>query len=134
MQFQFKGYGSLLFPVAATAYFPYDFFSGDIRLANGSSAYEGRVEVFYNKTWGTVRAEYYLSINTAKVVCRQLGFTGAISVHRSAYFGHGSGLVLLSRVECQGNEARLSDCSHAGWNAHGIFHRDDDLGVVCSRE
>jgi hypothetical protein len=104
----------------------------DIRLANGSSVYEGLVEVFHNKTWGTVRAYFSTSINIAKVACRQLGFTGAISVHMNAYFGPGKGPVLLSKVKCQGSEARLSDCSHAGWNTQGTFFRDDDLGVVCS--
>ena len=52
----------------------------------------------------------------------------------NAYFGPGKGPVLLSKVKCQGSEARLSDCSHAGWNTQGTFFRDDDLGVVCSRK
>ena len=117
-----------------TIYFPYDFFSGDIRLANGSSAYEGRVEVFYNGTWRPVNTNVFPHISMAKVVCRQLGLTGALSVHSGGYFGPGSGPVGLRRLICHGNETRLSDCYHKGWYTQGIFYRDHDMGVVCSRE
>ena len=43
---------------------------------------EGRLEVFYNDTWGTVCDHYFTDIS-AKVVCSQLGF--GFVVHISTY-------------------------------------------------
>ncbi len=53
---------------------------GDLRLVDNSDQIEGssgRLEVYYNGTWGTMCYDSF-SRNNAVVVCRQLGFPAFI--------------------------------------------------------
>ena len=46
---------------------------GTVRLVNGATTNQGRVEVCVGRTWGTVCDDYF-GTNDARVVCRQLGY------------------------------------------------------------
>lgn len=49
---------------------------GDVRLRDGHTFSEGRVEVCINNVWGTVCHDGWNSMD-ARVVCRQLGYSAA---------------------------------------------------------
>ena len=100
-----------------------------IRLVNGSTYYEGRVEVNYDGEWGTVCDDGW-SYADARVVCRQLGFYWG-SAYTGAYFGQGSGPILLDDVTCTGNEATLSNCGHLGVGNTRNCDHSEDAGVRC---
>ena len=104
-------------------------FEGDIRLVDGASPNEGRVEVYHNNAWGTVCDDGW-DINDATVVCRQLGFDFAVSAHGFSAFGTGTGPIHYDDVDCLGTEERLTNCSHNGIGIHNCIHFED-AGVVC---
>ena len=103
-----------------------------IRLNGSGNNISGRVEVFNpNFGWGTVCGDYSFRITESNVVCRQLGFTGAKAVRKQAYYGAGSGPILLREVKCNGEESYIWDCSHSGWNEHECGGHWEDAGVEC---
>ena len=98
-----------------------------VRLVGGSTPNEGRVEVYYNGTWGTV-CDGSWSRTDGNVVCRMLGYPGAVSTSRGGHFG--AGRIWLDGVNCSGSENSLLNCSHNGWGDHDCDH-SKDVGVVC---
>ena len=61
---------------------PFDY----IRLVDGNSVMEGRVEVFHDGQWGSICDDGW-DINDATVVCHQLGYARAIAYLEYAVFG-----------------------------------------------
>lgn len=62
---------------------------GDMRLADGDTANEGRVEIYYSGQWGTV-CDNLWDLTDASVVCRALGFENATEALGGATFGPGN--------------------------------------------
>ncbi|XP_073701089.1 galectin-3-binding protein B-like [Garra rufa] len=101
---------------------------GNVRLV-GDLDSSGRVEVYHDRQWGSVCDDGW-DLAEAQVVCRQMGFPGAISAIPGGTYGEGSGQIWLDEMKCKGSESSLSDCSFNGWGVTDCTHKED-AGVVC---
>lgn len=107
---------------------------GDLRLANGGVPSQGRVEIYHDGQWGTICDDFW-DLDDARVVCRQLGFPGALNYTLHGFFGPGGENtrevpIWLDNVRCGPFEERLDRCSSHGWGIHNCDHHED-AGVIC---
>ena len=89
----------------------------------------GRVEVLHNDAWLTVCGSHHWDLQNANVVCRQLGYDGALQSLRYTEFGRRTGQAWLKYLDCTGNETLVSQCP-LRWRTHrcGDYY---NAGVVC---
>lgn len=107
--------------------------AGDVRLVDGYRPAEGRVEMWYNGCWGTICDDFW-SLNDARVVCRQLGYPGAVRALQRASHGQGNGAIVLDDLLCRGNEENLLQCpSFTPPGTHNCAH-SEDASVVCEND
>ncbi|NXI28462.1 NETR protein, partial [Sterrhoptilus dennistouni] len=100
-----------------------------VRLVDGESTKEGRVEVLLHGQWGSVCDDDWTDRDAA-VVCRQLGFSGTAKARAMAYFGEGHGPIHLDNIECSGMEHTLGQCATPDTRIHSCWHTED-VGVMC---
>ena len=108
---------------------------GEIRLSNGSNALEGRVEICYNRAWGTVCTSGFAQTE-ADVVCsqndRQFGYAHSGSTPlRDGRFGEGEGPIFIDNIGCDEEDTSLSGCSVTGLMGFYECDHSQDSGVIC---
>ena len=104
-----------------------------VRLVDGTSNTNGRVEVYFSGEWGTV-CDWEWDRNDAEVVCRQLGFARAVRPLHSSDVPNGVGRIWLEYVACGGDESNLHECPSRGFGQVSTILCDHsyDAGVECS--
>ncbi|XP_032297005.1 deleted in malignant brain tumors 1 protein-like isoform X3 [Coturnix japonica] len=104
--------------------------SMELRLVNGSTRCNGRVEVFHNDTWAALCDDGW-GMAEAQVVCRQLGCGEALFAPVGSRFGQGSGQMWPGNINCTGSESALFTCRTRQWNK-STCHPWTSAGVVCA--
>ena len=86
-----------------------DYVDGDIRLIDGSEWY-GRLEIYQNGVWGSLRS---LNYQAATVACKQLGqgpLIGYYQLYQTSLFSAYLYPMWNSNIRCYGSEQKLVDC------------------------
>ncbi|XP_053387660.1 deleted in malignant brain tumors 1 protein-like [Mercenaria mercenaria] len=100
----------------------------NIRLAGTSGPYHGRVELEVSDTWGTVGDDYFGTYE-GRAVCRMLGLEFE-SRRIGAYYGQGSGPVLVDRLDCPYSATHINQCRYSVDNYFNTQHYED-VSVTC---
>ncbi|XP_043538442.1 deleted in malignant brain tumors 1 protein-like [Chiloscyllium plagiosum] len=103
-----------------------------LRLVNGESRCDGRVEVYYEGRWGGVQDTMW-DQNDANVVCRQLGCGYALEMYNSSKYGESDGGPWVHVVQCNGQESQLQDC-RISKTLTSSATEGSAVGVLCSGE
>ena len=86
-------------------------FSSDIlgvRLASANNdPFQGPVEVFHNGSWRKVCGDSDWDLRDANVVCRELGFAGALVADKTTSSARGNEKIWMT---CTGNEKSWTEC------------------------
>ena len=100
-------------------------------MQDGSTEYEGRIEVRKNGgPWGLVCDDGF-GIEDANVFCKMLGYTnGAETVYTNSHFGHGNLNYHSVYLGCTGAEESFLDCPANSWNSHNCGS-GEAAGVKC---
>ncbi|KAM9355266.1 lysyl oxidase homolog 3B isoform 1-T1 [Pholidichthys leucotaenia] len=104
--------------------------STNVRLKGGARVGEGRVEVLRNNEWGTVCDDRW-NLQSASVVCRELGFGSAKEALTGARMGQGMGPIYMNEVKCLGEERSIWNCPYKNITSEDCQHMED-AAVRCN--
>ncbi|KAK2892201.1 lysyl oxidase homolog 3B isoform X3 [Channa argus] len=104
--------------------------STNVRLKGGARVGEGRVEVLKDNEWGTVCDDRW-NLQSASVVCRELGFGSAREALTGARMGQGMGPIYMNEVKCLGTEKSIWNCPYRNITSEDCKHVED-AAVRCN--
>ena len=60
-----------------------------------------------------------------------MGYGAAKDAPGRAYFGQGTGRILLNDVGCDGSEVNIEECEHSGWKQRTCRSHRKDASAIC---
>ncbi|NXW20850.1 C163A protein, partial [Circaetus pectoralis] len=101
-----------------------------LRLVNGNGC-AGRLEVFYNGTWGSICSNR-MSQLTAITVCKHLNCGDGGQIAGDFKYGRGSGPMWLDHIECTEQHSSLWQCQSDPWNPQSCDNRAEETHISCT--
>lgn len=101
-----------------------------LRLVNGNDC-AGRLEVFYNGTWGSICSNR-MSQLTAITVCKHLNCGDGGEIAKDFKYGRGSGPTWLDHIECTAQHSSLWQCQSDPWNPQSCDNRAEETHISCT--
>ncbi|XP_067164874.1 antigen WC1.1-like, partial [Apteryx mantelli] len=96
--------------------------------SNGCS---GRLQVFYNGTWGSVCSNS-MTPDTMSLVCKELGCGDEGFIKTDLPYGRVSGSTWLDRVECGKMNSSFWQCPSAPWKLQSCDYQREETHITCS--
>ena len=118
-----------------------------VRLNGSNLSSAGTINVLYYGIWGGILS-HNVDIRVGHVVCRQLGYSRAERIFRYPWFGRVIGPLWIWSIQCNGNEAEISQCKLETWDKiwktswynwryrdrYYIQHPRNAASLLCSKE
>ena len=128
-------------PLTSNEY-PEDASDGELRLEDGPTAAEGRLEVFHNGKWGTVCDDRFDNKNNIapQKACQFMGYTtGELIPSGTMRLAPQSQKIWLDDLRCFAGSThwtgaaptKLHHCYHAGWGNNNCT-RDENVHLSCT--
>uniref|UniRef100_A0A8B9R500 SRCR domain-containing protein n=1 Tax=Anas platyrhynchos TaxID=8839 RepID=A0A8B9R500_ANAPL len=101
-----------------------------LRLEN-SDGCSGRLQVFYNGTWGSVCSNS-MTTETVSLVCKELGCGNEGELETISNYEKLSGTAWLDRVECGKSNSSFWQCPSDPWHPQSCTDRREETHITCN--
>ena len=101
-----------------------------LRLEN-SDGCSGRLQVFYNGTWGSVGSNS-MTPHTASLVCKELGCGDGGTQEISIFYGRVNGTAWLDHVQCGESNSSFWQCPSDPWELQSYDDVRDETNITCN--
>ncbi|TFJ96310.1 Scavenger receptor cysteine-rich type 1 protein M130 [Platysternon megacephalum] len=101
----------------------------DLRLVSGSAC-AGRLEVFYNGTWGSV-CNSPMDAVTRALICKHLDCGDSGNLLSDFTHGIGSGPTWVDGIQCNKQHGSLWECPSDPWNQQSCSNRRQETHISC---
>jgi hypothetical protein len=103
---------------------------GQVRLVDGATDVEGRVEICFSRRWGTISGDGWTQTEST-VICNDIGYETSDGNDYSVRPATNSMPVFIKDVRCTGRQLSLLECGFRRNLTHSVHL--EDVGVKCKK-